>query len=366
MKVKKIVSGTCYQIAAKDGRVVEIAGMDCNSGATVQLWENGNGDSQKWLAVEVETGWYKLQNKMSGKVLDVMSAGSDNGARLHAWDYVGKDNQLWAFEAVKGGFKLRSKRSGRVLDIVDMSAENGARLQIWDDVDGENQVWVVTDETAAPAKKTAAKKPAAKKAAPAAKAAEKKAEAAKPAEKAVAPAVKAAEKKTEAVKAAPAAKAPPRRRRCEGRGCEGCARRQGRGEKARCAEGRREENREEISAAHGKQKYAKSRGTRESPWFRGSFCSAKKPGGVRFKTDASRQMLICAAGAGPFAAARGVNTAAFLFAGGRMSFPAAGGRQAAEPFSGRLRAETAEPAKAAGEAAASAFWDAFCGGARRR
>ena len=70
-------------------------------------------------------------------------------------------------------------------------------------------------------------------------------------------------------------------------------------------------------------------------------------------------MLICAAGTGPFPAARGVNTAVFLFAGGRMSFAAAGGRQAAEPFSGRLRAETAEPAKAAGEAAASAFLGCF-------
>ena len=261
--------------------------MDCNSGATVQLWENGNGDSQKWLAVEVETGWYKLQNKMSGKVLDVMSAGSDNGARLHAWDYVGKDNQLWAFEAVKGGFKLRSKRSGRVLDIVDMSAENGARLQIWDDVDGENQVWVVTDETAAPAKKTAAKKPAAKKAAPAAKAAEKKAEAAKPAEKAVCARCEGRREEDGGCEGCSRREGGEARREegggCEGRArCEGCARRQGRGEKARCAEGRREENREEISATHGKQKCAKSRGTRESPWFRGSFCSAKKPGGVPF------------------------------------------------------------------------------------
>ena len=114
--------------------------------------------------MEVAEGLYKLENKLTGKVLDVINAGSQNGAWLHQWDYIGKDNQLWTLEpAADGRWKVRSKLSGRVLDIVGMSQENGARLQIWDDVDGENQAWKFTEVKAA--KKPAAKKTAAKSAA---------------------------------------------------------------------------------------------------------------------------------------------------------------------------------------------------------
>ena len=67
---KKPVSNTCYTIASKDGRVLEVADFDHASGAAVQLWENTGVDSQKWLAVEVVDGLYKLENKLTGKVLD--------------------------------------------------------------------------------------------------------------------------------------------------------------------------------------------------------------------------------------------------------------------------------------------------------
>ena len=65
---KKPVSNTCYTIAAKDGRVLEVADFDHASGAAVQLWESTGVDSQKWLAVEVAEGVYKLENKLTGKV----------------------------------------------------------------------------------------------------------------------------------------------------------------------------------------------------------------------------------------------------------------------------------------------------------
>ena len=128
MNEKKPVSNVCYQIAAKNGRVLEVADFNTASGAAVQLWDNVKEDSQIWLLVEVAEGLYKLENKLTGKVLDVINAGSQNGAWLHQWDYIGKDNQLWTLEpAADGRWKVRSKLSGRVLDIVGMSQENGAR-----------------------------------------------------------------------------------------------------------------------------------------------------------------------------------------------------------------------------------------------
>ena len=98
MNEKKPVSNVCYQIAAKNGRVLEVADFNTASGAAVQLWDNVKEDSQIWLLVEVAEGLYKLENKLTGKVLDVINAGSQNGAWLHQWDYIGKDNQLWTLE----------------------------------------------------------------------------------------------------------------------------------------------------------------------------------------------------------------------------------------------------------------------------
>ena len=78
--------------------MLEVADFNPASGAAVQLWDNVKEDSQIWLLVEVAEGLYKLENKLTGKVLDVINAGSQNGAWLHQWDYIGKDNQLWTLE----------------------------------------------------------------------------------------------------------------------------------------------------------------------------------------------------------------------------------------------------------------------------
>ena len=71
--------------------MLEVADFNTASGAAVQLWDNVKEDSQIWLLVEVAEGLYKLENKLTGKVLDVINAGSQNGAWLHQWDYIGTD-----------------------------------------------------------------------------------------------------------------------------------------------------------------------------------------------------------------------------------------------------------------------------------
>ena len=138
--------------------MLEVADFNTASGAAVQLWDNVKEDSQIWLLVEVAEGLYKLENKLTGKVLDVINAGSPE-RRMAAPVGLYRQGQPALDVGAGGGRPLgvRSKLSGRVLDIVGMSQENGARLQIWDDVDGENQAWKFTEV------KAAKKKPAAKR-----------------------------------------------------------------------------------------------------------------------------------------------------------------------------------------------------------
>lgn len=154
-------------------------------------------DSQKWKFIK-EKDAYILVSAMSGKVADVILAGTVNGARLHMWEKTGEDNQLWTAEKVSTGvYKLKSLKSGKCIDVVDISDEDGTPLQIWDDLSGDNQMWKIA---AVPVSKKAATKTEPKKAeapkAEAAKAEVKKTEQVKTA------APKAAAKKEAPVKTA--------------------------------------------------------------------------------------------------------------------------------------------------------------------
>lgn len=152
-------------------------------------------DSQKWKIVK-EKDSYILVSALSGKVADVVLAGTVNGARIHMWEKTGEDNQLWNAEKVKAGiYKLKSAASGKCIDVVDISDEDGTPLQIWDDLNGDNQMWKIAAVTVSrkAAVKTESKKPAsAKNEAP--KASDKK-------EEPVKAAPKTETKKAEAVKA---------------------------------------------------------------------------------------------------------------------------------------------------------------------
>ena len=94
--------------------------------------------------------YYKIANKKSGKVLDIISLGVVNGANLHQWEYVNGDSQLWFFEEKDdGAVAIKSAMSAKCIDVVGMNADaDGARLQIWVDVDGDNQSWFIREAKA--------------------------------------------------------------------------------------------------------------------------------------------------------------------------------------------------------------------------
>lgn len=236
-----------YTIAAKTGSVIQ-AVENAKDGGSIRLGKYGHAPEQEWAFVREGDGVYRIRNRASGKLIDLMMTGTANGTWLHLWEDVGGTSQMWKVEPTPAGtVRLRSMwAAGKCIDTVGMGTADGAILQIWQETAGEDQLWTIsevkdrakhapkaedkpavpaaakTEEKAAPA----VKKPAAKKAAPKAepktekKPAAKKS-AAKAAEKAVekvaevkaetAPA-KAEEKPAEAAPAAkaaaPAAKAP--------------------------------------------------------------------------------------------------------------------------------------------------------------
>lgn len=134
----------------RTGKALQSTGLD-NGQVVVQAAPTGE-DAQLWTTVKIKGG-VKLQNKASGKLLDVMHGGVESGTWAQTWEDVSGGSQLWQLVRVTATYKkIINVQSGKALDIVDMREDDGAPAQIWDDVDGVGQQWKLTEPGEAKAK----------------------------------------------------------------------------------------------------------------------------------------------------------------------------------------------------------------------
>lgn len=219
-----------YTIAAKTGSVIQ-AVESVKDGGNIRLGKYERKPEQEWAFVREGDGVYRIRNRASGKLIDLMMTGTANGTWLHLWEDVGGTSQMWKMEPTPAGtVRLRSMwAAGKCIDTVGMGTADGAVLQIWQETAGEDQLWTISEvkdrAKRAPAKK--AEEPVVEAApvvesAPAEEAKlevkeepvveEKPVEEPAKAEEKPAEPVKAEEVKAEPVKAAaPAAKAPAKK-----------------------------------------------------------------------------------------------------------------------------------------------------------
>ena len=161
-----------YTIAARTGSVVEAAASTKNE-ETVRLGKYDHKPEQEWAFIRVGDGVYRIRNRASGKLIDLMMTGTANGTWLHLWEDVGGTSQMWTVEPTPAGtVRLRSSwASGKCIDTVGMGVTDGAQLQIWQETAGEDQLWTISE-----VKDRASAKRATKKDEPAAAPVEEKAE----------------------------------------------------------------------------------------------------------------------------------------------------------------------------------------------
>ena len=170
MKQTVITATGYYTIAGASGAVIE-AVESADNGAAVQLGVyEAKKATQEWKFIREGEGAYRIQNRATGKMIDLVMTGTVNGTWLHQWEDMGASSQVWIVERTADGkIKLLSQlANGKCIDTVDMYDQAGARLQIWDDVNGANQLWTLTKVVARRTTKktegeTAAKKTTARK-----------------------------------------------------------------------------------------------------------------------------------------------------------------------------------------------------------
>ena len=158
-----------YGITAKD-----ISSLKVTKGFKVTLYENADltGGSKSWTSdasfvgedwndkassLRIEpcgksgmSGNFKLQNRNSGKFLDLDNNSTSNNTAIIQYDDEGVEaSQTWTLTEVDGGRGVYSicayGNKGRGMDVVDWSKDNGAQVQLYDYLGNTHQQFILYD-----------------------------------------------------------------------------------------------------------------------------------------------------------------------------------------------------------------------------
>lgn len=134
-----------YTIAARTGSVIEA--VETAQNGDIRLGKYGHRPEQEWAFIRVGDGVYRIRNRASGKLIDLMMTGTANGTWLHLWEDVGGTSQMWTLQPTpEGKVRLRSSwAGGKCIDTVGMGVADGAVLQIWQETAGDDQLWTISE-----------------------------------------------------------------------------------------------------------------------------------------------------------------------------------------------------------------------------
>ena len=80
-----ILENEFYIIKAPNGKVLEVKDFNTENGAAIQLWSYAGHPWQQWQFVDAGGGRWRIQNRFTGKVIDLALGGVVEGTWLHQW-----------------------------------------------------------------------------------------------------------------------------------------------------------------------------------------------------------------------------------------------------------------------------------------
>ena len=127
---------------------MEVASSSKTAGTNIQQNIYKGITSQQWNVSPVDTriggdfSYFKIINKNSGMVPDVLNFSLDNGANILQWDDNSNSNQQWYLEYNEDGwFFIKNRESAYCLEVVNSSTVSGANIQQWKQDGAPNQQW---------------------------------------------------------------------------------------------------------------------------------------------------------------------------------------------------------------------------------
>lgn len=139
-------TGTTLKIQNRNsGKAVDVNGGNTNNGGNIIQWDYSGGNNQQWIFNSQGNGYFSIINKNSNKALDVNGASVNAGTGIIQWDYSGGNNQQWQVTSIGFGYyKIINRNSSQSLDVNGGSVWNGGDIIQWHWNNGNNQQWKIT------------------------------------------------------------------------------------------------------------------------------------------------------------------------------------------------------------------------------
>ncbi|WP_144124178.1 RICIN domain-containing protein [Catellatospora sichuanensis] len=139
------ISPTYYRVTNRNsGRVMDVVSNSTANNAEVKQYTWNGGGNQKWQFEDAGGGYFRIVNQNSGKCLDVANASTANGANIIQWTCGAGTNQQWQWAAIGSYFQIKARHSGKCLDVVSSGTGDGADIQQYTCGSGNNQQWTRT------------------------------------------------------------------------------------------------------------------------------------------------------------------------------------------------------------------------------
>jgi xylan 1,4-beta-xylosidase len=126
-----LVSGATYKLENKgSGKVIDIPwGQDVN-GVQLQQWSDLGGTAQQWIVTDTGDGQYRLQSvSATNKVMDVRNGLTGNGEAIQLMTDFGNTAQRFAIHDLGNGYwSIVNVNSNKALDIANSSVIDGGVL----------------------------------------------------------------------------------------------------------------------------------------------------------------------------------------------------------------------------------------------
>jgi arabinan endo-1,5-alpha-L-arabinosidase len=135
-----------YRITNRNsGKVLDVSNCSTADGGNIQQWTSLNNVCQSWYITHHADGYYTLRNENSGKYIDAAGCGFWNGTNINQWTGNGLPCQQFSFVSVGGGYyRIVNRNNGKDVEVTNASTADGANVQSWSSNGCYCQHWSLT------------------------------------------------------------------------------------------------------------------------------------------------------------------------------------------------------------------------------
>ncbi len=143
LPVDSQIANGIYKIQVKiSNRMLDVEGASPKNATNVSQYQDTGGLNQQWHIQATPEGCHTITSLAGGLALDVINCSIANAANVRMWPPNGGYCQQWSFVDIGDGYyRVVSRQSNKVLDIQDTGqvTQNGANLQQYDWLGRDNQ-----------------------------------------------------------------------------------------------------------------------------------------------------------------------------------------------------------------------------------